>query len=294
MPARPIWRGHLRLALVSCPVALWNARHDRAGIRFNLINPDTGHRIRMVTQDAETGKDLDRRDLVKGYEFRKDHYLLLTDDDFNSVKVESSSVITVEKFVDTDSIDPVYYDAAYFLAPDGDAGRDVYAVLREAIAKTGKIALARVVISQRERTIALRPAGEGLMAHTLYEDRDLNSSKDLFDGLDGIKTDPEMVQLATQLVQRQSGKYDASDLEDRYETRLRAMIDAKLKGEGIDLSAEPPEERDTNVIDLMAALKKSLGQSAQAKPAAAKKPTAKETKGKRAAQPPAKASRKRA
>ena len=299
MPARPIWRGHLRLALVSCPVALWNARHDRAGIRFNLINPDTGHRIRMVTQDAETGKDLDRRDLVKGYEFRKDHYLLLTDDDFNSVKVESSSVITVEKFVDTDSIDPVYYDAAYFLAPDGDAGRDVYAVLREAIAKTGKIALARVVISQRERTIALRPAGEGLMAHTLYEDRDLNSSKDLFDGLDGIKTDPEMVQLATQLVQRQSGKYDASDLEDRYETRLRAMIDAKLKGEGIDLSAEPPEERDTNVIDLMAALKKSLGQSAQrqsgqAKPAAAKKPAAKETKAKRAAQPPAKASRKRA
>jgi len=299
MPARPIWRGHLRLALVSCPVALWNARHDRAGIRFNLINPDTGNRIRMVTQDAETGKDLDRRDLVKGYEFRKDHYLLLSDDDFNSVKVESSSVITVEKFVDTDSIDPVYYDAAYFLAPDGDAGRDVYAVLREAIAKTGKIALARVVISQRERTIALRPAGEGLMAHTLYEDRDLNSSKDLFDGLDGIKTDPEMVQLATQLVQRQSGKYDASDLEDRYETRLRAMIDAKLKGEGIDLSAEPPEERDTNVIDLMAALKKSLGQSAQrqsaqAKPAAAKKPAAKETKGKRAAQPPAKASRKRA
>jgi DNA end-binding protein Ku len=289
MPARPIWRGHLRLALVSCPVALWNARHDRAGIRFNLINPDTGHRIRMVTQDAETGKDLDRRYLVKGYEFRKDHYLLLTDNDFDSVKVESSSVITVEKFVDTDSIDPVYYDAAYFLAPDGDAGRDVYAVLREAIAKTGKTALARVVISQRERTIALRPAGEGLIAHTLYEDRDLNSAKDLFDGLDDIKTDPEMVQLATRLVERQSGKYDSSDLEDRYETRLRAMIDAKLKGEGIDLSAEPPEERDTNVIDLMAALKKSLGQSAEQKPAAAKKP-AKVTK----ARPATKASRKRA
>lgn len=293
MPARPIWRGHLRLALVSCPVALWNARHDRAGIRFNMINPDTGNRIRMVTQDAETGKELERRNLVKGYEFRKDHYLLLTDEDFDSVKVESSSVITVEKFVDTDSIDPVYYDAAYFLAPDGDAGRDVYAVLREAIAKTGKTALARVVISQRERTIALRPSGEGLMAHTLYEDRDLNSSKDLFDGLSGIKTDPEMVQLATQLVERQSGKYNASDLEDRYEARLRAMIDAKLKGEGIDLSAEPPAERDTNVIDLMAALKKSLGQPAEGKPAAAKKP-AKETKGKAVAQTAPKASRKRA
>jgi DNA end-binding protein Ku len=262
MPARPIWRGHLRLALVSCPVALWNARHDRAGIRFSLINPETGNRIRMITQDAETGKELERRNLVKGYEFRKDQYLLLTDADFDSVKVESSSVLTVEKFVDSNSIDPVYYDAAYFLAPDGEAGRDVYAVLREAIADTGKTALSRVVISQRERTIALRPMGNGLMAHTLYEDRDLNSSKDLFDGLVGIKVDREMVQLATQLVQRQAGEYDQSDLEDRYEIRLRAMIDAKLKGEGIDLAGGAPEVRDSNVIDLMAALKKSLGQSA--------------------------------
>ena len=266
MPARPIWRGHLRLALVSCPVALWNARHDRASIRFNMINPDTGNRIKMVTQDAETGKELGRRDLVKGYEFKKDHYLLLKEVDFDSVKVESSSVMTVEKFVDTASIDPVYYDAAYFLAPDGEAGRDVYAVLREAIAKTGKTALSRLVISQRERTIALRPTGDGLMAHTLYEDRDLNSSHDLFDGLGGIKTDPEMVQLATQLVQRQTGQYDSADLEDRYETRLRAMIDAKLKGEGIDLEADVSEVSTSNVIDLMAALKKSLGQSPADKP----------------------------
>jgi DNA end-binding protein Ku len=206
MAVRPIWRGHLRLALVSCPVALYNARHDRTSIRFNLINPDTGNRIRMITQDAETGKELERRDLVKGYEFRKNQYLLLNDEDLNSVKVESSAVMTVEKFVDADSIDPVYYDAAYHLAPDGDAGRDIYAVLREAIAKTGKVALSRVVISQRERTIALRPADGGLMAHTLYEERDLNSGQELFEGMDGIKVDPEMVELATQLVQRQAGK----------------------------------------------------------------------------------------
>src|SRR5512142_2611937 len=132
--ARPIWRGHLRLALVSCPVALYNARHDRAGVRFHLINPDTGNRIRMITQDAETGKELERRNLVKGYEFRKNQYLLLTDEDLDSVKVESSSVMTIEKFVDAGSIDPVYYDASYFVAPDGLAGRDVYAVLREAVA----------------------------------------------------------------------------------------------------------------------------------------------------------------
>ena len=260
MPARPIWRGHLRLSLVSCPVALWNARHERAAIRFNLINPESGNRVRMVTQDAETGKELERRNLVKGYEFRKNQYLLLTDEDFDSVRVDSSSAMAVEKFVDTASIDPVYYDSAYFLAPDGDAGRDVYAVLCQAIAETGKTALSRVVISQRERTIAIRPAGDGLMAHTLYEDRDLNSSKDLFEGLAQIKIDPEMVELATQLVQRQSGKYEPSDIEDLYETRLRAMIDAKLKGEGIDLEFEAPVARDTNVIDLMAALKNSLGQ----------------------------------
>lgn len=289
MAQRPIWRGHLRLALVSCPVALYNARHDRASIRFNLINPETGNRIRMVTQDAETEKELQRRDLVKGYEFRKNQYVLLNDEDFESVKVESSSVMTVEKFVEAESIDPVYYDAAYHLAPDGDAGRDVYAVLREAIAKTGKVALSRVVISQRERTIALRPVDEGLMAHTLHEDRDLNSGKELFEGMEGIKVDPEMVQLATQLVQRQSGKYDASDLEDRYEKRLRALIDAKLKGEGIE-AEEEPEIVTSNVVDLMATLKKSLGQVHEEKPAPKKKAAPKRS----AAQAATKPSRKRA
>jgi DNA end-binding protein Ku len=273
---RPIWRGHLRLALVSCPIALYNARHDRAGIHFNLINPDTGNRIRMVTQDAETGKELERRDLVKGYEFKKNTYLLLTDDDLDSVKVESSSVMTVEKFVAADSIDAMYYDASYFMAPDGKAGDDVYAVLREAITRTGKVALSRVVISQRERTVALRPIEHGLMAHTLYEERDLNSAKELFEDVVNLKPDPDMVKLAIQLVERQAGRYDPSDLEDRYETRVRAMIDAKLKGEGIDMAdAEPPEQ--SNVIDLMAALKKSLGQSPPEE-RAAKAPAAKRKK----------------
>ena len=169
MAARPIWRGHLRLALVSCPVALWNAKHDRASIKFNLINPKTGNRIRMMTVDAETDEELQRRDLVKGYEFRKNQYLLLHDEDFDSVKVESSSVMNIEKFVEVGSIDPIYFASSYYLAPDGDAGRDVYAVLHEAIAETGRVALARVVVGQRERTIALRSMAGGLVAHTLDE-----------------------------------------------------------------------------------------------------------------------------
>ena len=270
MAQRPIWRGQLRLALVSCPVALYTARHERGTIRFNLINPQTGNRIRMVTLDAETNEEVSRRDLVKGYEFKKDHYLLLSDGDFDSVKVESSSVITIEKFVEMGSIDPIYFDNSYYIAPDGKGSDDVYAVLREAIARTGRIALARVVISQRERTMALRPMDGGLAAHTLLEGRDLNSPKELFEDVAATKTDPEMVKLAAELVDRQTGQYDPADLEDRYETRLRAMIEAKLKGEGIEPEVEEPAERG-KVIDLMAALKRSLGEPAvsDSKPAAA-------------------------
>jgi DNA end-binding protein Ku len=279
MAQRPIWRGHLRLALVSCPVALFSAKRERGNIRFHLINPDTGNRIRMITLDAETEKPLSRSDLVKGYEFKKDTYLLLSDKDFDSVKVPTSSQIAIEKFVAAESIDPIYYDASYYLAPDGDAGRDVYAVLRQAIEETGRVALARVVIAQRERTIALRPSEAGMVAQTLYEQRDINDGKPIFEGAADIKTDPTMVQLAKQLIERQSGLYDPSDLEDRYENRLRAMIEAKLKGEGIeDVEADADQADRGNVIDLMAALKKSIGQSAEtasAKPAGSKEPPTK-------------------
>jgi DNA end-binding protein Ku len=267
VPQRPVWRGHLRLALVSCPVALYSAKHDRSSIKFNLINPETGNRIRMLTVDAETEKEVERRNLVKGYEFKKNTYLLLTNDDLDSVKVESSEVMNVEKFVDAGSIDPLYYDSGYYLAPDGTSGRDVYQILREAIDRTGRVALSRIVIGQRERVIAIRLFGDGLAGHTLYEQRDLNDAKDLFDKPGRV--DEEMVKLATQLIDRQTAAYDPSDIEDRYETRLRAMLDAKLKGEGIDLSAAP-EPPATNVIDLMAALRKSLSDTeSNAPPAAA-------------------------
>jgi DNA end-binding protein Ku len=276
MPSRPIWHGHLRLALVSCPVALYSARHDRNSIRFNMINPATGNRIRMISQDAETGEEIRRSETVKGYEFQKNRYVLFEDGDFDSVKVESSTLMTVEKFVDEDSIDPIYYDASYYLAPDGKGSDDVYAVLRETISRTGKVALTRVVISQRARTIAIRPIDGGLVAHTLNEERDLNSSSELFENTQHIKVDEEMVQLAVQFVQRQSGRYDPADLEDRYETRLQAMINAKLKGAAIEEEAALVGA-PSNVIDLMAALKKSLGAPPEtaAEPVKAAKPARK-------------------
>ena len=272
MPQRPIWRGHLRLALVSCPVALYSANHERGSLHFNLINPDTGNRVRMVTQDAETGDELQRRDLVKGYEFKKDTYLVMSDEDFESARVESNSTIKIEKFVAGGTIDPIRFESSYYLAPDGDAGADVFVVLRDAIGATGKAALARVVIARRERAIAVMPLGRGLVAHTLHEDRELNDYEDLFAALPDAKPDPAMVKLAKQLIDRQSGRYQPDDFEDRYEARLREVIDAKLKGEGIDPVGE--EEDRGNVIDLMAALKQSLGgeeKPAAKKPAAAKK-----------------------
>jgi DNA end-binding protein Ku len=168
----------------------------------------------------------------------------------------------VEKFVDAASIDPIYYDASYYLAPDGKGADDVYAVVREAVERTGKVALARVVISQRERTVALRPMNGGMVAHTLNEERDLNSAKELFEDVQRVKVDPEMVSLAVQLVDRQTGQYDPADLEDRYETRLRAVIDAKLKGEGVSAEDEP-EHAESNVIDLIAVLKKSLRETSE-------------------------------
>ena len=254
---RPIWRGHLRLALVSCQVALYNARHDRDTIHLHMINPKTGNRIRMVTQDAQTGEPVARGNTVKGYEIEKGRCVIVSQEDLDSVKVESSSMMAVEKFLDASSIDPIYYDASYYLAPDGKGSEDVYAVLREAIEKTGKVALTRVVISQRERTVALRPLDGGLVAHTLNEDRDLNSAVPLFEPLEHVRIDPEMVTLATQLIKRQTAEFDPADLEDRYETRMRAMIDAKVKGQGPVVEGTKPES-DSNVVDLMAALRASL------------------------------------
>ena len=257
MAERPIWRGHLRLALVSCPVALFTAHTERSTLHFHFINPETGNRIRMITQDAETGDELSRRDLVKGYEFKKDNYLIVTNEDFEAAKIESSSTMNVEKFVPLTAIDPVYFESSYYMVPDGDAGEDVYVVLRDAIAQSERMALSRVVIARRERAVAIMPMDRGLIAHTLRESKGINNPHALFDHIPNIKSDDEMVKLAMQLIARQSGEFDPADTEDRYEARLREVIEAKLRGEGIEPEAEPEEDRG-NVIDLMAALKKSL------------------------------------
>ena len=181
MAERPVWRGHLRLALVSCPVALHSVLRANGNLRFHFINPKTGHRVRMVTLDAETDGEVPRRDLVKGYEFEKDRYVLLDDEDFASAKIETSTTMTVDKFVARDAIQPIYFDTSYFMVPDGVAGQDVYVVLRDAIAESGRAALSRVVIARRERAVAILPLENGMVLHTLHEPRDLYDYNKLFD-----------------------------------------------------------------------------------------------------------------
>ncbi len=261
MADRPIWRGQLRLALVSCPVALYSVRQPGESLHFHFINPDTGNRIRTVTQDSETDAELSRKDLRRGFEFKKDHYVLLDDADFEKARIDSSSVLSIDKFVRSDAIDPVYYDSSYYLVPDGsgrDAADDVFVVLRAAIAETGRVALSRLVIARRERAVALMPMGKGIVLHTLHDTREITAPDALFADIADAPPDREMVALAVQLVDRQTKAFDPSDMEDRYEARLRAVIDAKLAGE--DLSAPEPEEEPGNVVDLVAALRKSLGE----------------------------------
>lgn len=285
MAERPIWRGHLRLALVSCPIALHTAHRESSNLHFHFINPETGNRVRSITQDAETGEELSRRDLARGYEFEKDQYVILDDEDFEQARIESSSTLNVDKFVSIDSIDPVYFDTSYYVAPDGDAAQDVYVVLRDAIRETKTAALSRLVIARREHAIALMPMGKGLVAHTLYEERDVMNPADLFARVPGAKPDPDMVALARQLIDRQAGKFAPSDMEDRYEARLRAVIEAKIGG------ARPTPPRGTDhetgkVVDLMAALKRSLAAtSATAAPAKARPAAKKAAPARRRAAP---------
>jgi DNA end-binding protein Ku len=257
MAERPIWRGHLRLALVSCPVALTTAHRETANLHFHFINPATGNRVRMVTLDAQTDAELSRRDLVRGYEFEKDQYVLLDDADFEAARIDSSSTLNVEKFVTADSIDPVYFDSSYYMSPDGDSAQDVYVVLRDAIRQSKVVALSRLVISRRERAVAIMPMGKGLVVHTLFETRDIADPATLFAAVPAGKPDPDMVKLATQLIERQSAKFAPTDIDDRYEARLREVINAKIKGSGLKPAKQAPTG---NVVDLMAALKRSLGQ----------------------------------
>lgn len=271
MAPRPTWQGHLRLSLVTCPVALYTAVSPGGEVRFNLLHPKTHNRIKMIATDPELGP-VDRSELVKGYEYEKDRYVILTPEEIESVRLESTRTIDIERFVDADDIDRLYWDNPYFLVPDGKLAVDAYTVIRDAMAGAGKIALGRVVMHTRERLLAIEPRDNGLVAYTLRSHDEVRDAGELFEDIPDRKADPQMVAIAGKIIEQQEGPFDPSQFKDRYEDALRALIKQKEKGGGRKVTVEEPET--TNVVDLMEALRKSLGQKPGSKPSAAKKPAA--------------------
>jgi DNA end-binding protein Ku len=278
MAYRPTWQGHLKLSLVTCPVALYTATNSAGDVHFNLINPKTNSRIKMITTDPDTGP-IDRSELVNGYEVSKGEYILLTNDEINSVKLESTKTIEIELFVRGDEIDRLYWDNPYFLAPDGTLAQEAFGVIRTAMEKSGKIALGRVVIGTRERILALEPRDKGILAYTIRADSEVRKPDEIFDGISDKASDPAMIAIAEKIIEQQEGPFDPSQFVDRYEEALKALIEDKKKGHKPAKVAEPD---DTNVVDLMAALRASLGAKERAAKSVTKaKPETAPTKAKR-------------
>jgi DNA end-binding protein Ku len=272
MAYRPSWQGHLRLSLVTCPVALYTATNAGGDVHFNLINPKTNNRIRMITTDPDTGP-VERSDLVKGYEVSKGEYILLTDEEIKSVRLESTKTIDIERFVPEDSIDRVYWDNPYYLAPDGKLAQEAFGVIRTAMERSGRIALGRIVLATRERILALAPHERGIVAFSLRTEAEVRQPDEIFSGISRAKPDPDMISIAEKIIEQKEGPFDPGQFADRYEEALKALIADKKKGRKLVAAAEPD---DTNVIDLMAALRASLGRKGKA-PAAKSKAKARKT-----------------
>ena len=275
MAARPTWQGHLKLSLVTCPVALYTATSSTAHVSFHLINPDTNNRIRMVPTDPDTGP-IERTDLVKGYEVSKDEYVLFDDDDFDKVKLETTRTICIDSFVDEDEIDRLYWNDPFYVVPEKGVGAEAFAVIRDAMKAAGKIAIGTLVLRGRERQLALEVRGKGLVAYSLRAHDEVREADDYFDDIPSVKADKDMVDIAARIIAQKQTDFDPTTFKDRYDDALREMIKAKQKGgKGV---VEAPEPDDTNVIDLMEALRNSLkGAASGAKPAAKKKTTPRKT-----------------
>ena len=273
MAARPTWQGHLKLSLVTCPVALFTATSSAGDVRFHLVNPETNNRIRMVPTDPDTGP-VERSELVRGYEVSKDEYVLFDEADFDRVKLESTRVISIDKFVDESEIDRLYWEDPFYVVPEKGAGVEAFAVIRDAMKKQGKVALGCLVLRGKERQLALEVRGKGLIAWTLRAHTEVRDATDYFDDIPTVKADADMVEIAARIISQKESGFEPADFKDRYDDALREMIAAKTRGGKGTVGVAEPD--DTNVIDLMAALKSSLKGSATPTPkkAPAKKPAA--------------------
>ncbi len=271
MAPRANWKGFLRLSLVTCPVALYPATSESEKISFNQLNRKTGHRIRYLKVDADTGEEVPSEDIVKGYMLDKDQFIEVTKEELDELALESTRTIEIDEFVDRSDIDPRYLIRPYYLRPDGKVGHDAFAVIRETIREMDKVAIGRVVLTNREHIIALEPLDKGLVGTLLRYPYEVRSEEEYFDEIQDVKVTKDMLDLARHIVNQKAGSFQPEKFEDHYETALIDLINQKRAGKPITPKERP---RGENVVDLMEALRRSVGREAAPAKAAksAKKP----------------------
>jgi DNA end-binding protein Ku len=255
MAPRANWKGFLRLSLVTCPVALYPATSDTEKVSFNQINRKTGNRIKYQRVDAVTGEDVDNADIVKGYKVDTDSYIEVTKDELDNIALESNHTIDIDRFVPRDEIDELYVVRPYYLVPDGKVGHDAYAVIRDTIKATNKVALARLVLTNREHIVALEAREKGLVGLLLRYKYEVRAAEDYFDDIQDVKITKDMLDLAKHIVDQKTGHFKPEDFDDQYETALIELINEKKAGRVIPKAKVKTEG---NVINLMDALRQSL------------------------------------
>ncbi len=272
MAPRANWKGFLRLSLVTCPVALYPATSDSEKINFNQINRNTGHRIKYTRVDADTGEEVASEDIMKGFKVDTDTYVEVTKEELENVALESTRTIEIDEFVARDEIDPRYIIRPYYLRPDGKVGHDAFAVIRETIREMNRVAIGRVVLTSREHIIALEPLEKGLMGTLLRYPYEVRSEEEYFDEIQDVKVTKDMLDLARHIVNQKAGRFEPEKFEDQYEAALVDLINKKRAGQPITKKDRPA---GGNVVDLMEALRRSVGGP---EPAKASKPSKKPRK----------------
>ena len=269
MAPRAYWKGSLKLSLVSCPVVLYPASTSVEKTRFHMINRKTGNRLKQQMVDAETGDVVEGDQKGRGYELKKGRYVEIEKEELEAVQIESNHTIEIDSFVPRDEIDKRYYNHPYYVAPDGKAAVDAFAVIRDAMKDEERVALARIVLTNREHIVAIEPLGKGLLGTTLRYPYELRDEDDFFDGIKTPKITKDMVELAGHILHTKAAHFDPSKFKDEYEDALKALVRRKASGKPVTVAE--PEERPSNVINLMDALQQSLKGRASTHKAAAKR-----------------------
>ncbi|MET3923973.1 Ku protein [Devosia sp. 2618] len=275
MPAsRPIWKGQLRLSLVSIAVELYSATKPNAKPSFRQIHEPSGKPINYEKVVAGIGP-VDKDEIMKGFEYEKGDYVLLTDDEIDAVKLETRKTLELTQFVGAYEIDPIYFDKPYFVVPADELAEDAFRVIRDALRSSKKVGLGQLALRGKEYLVAVQPTGTGLLMETLHYEDEIRKADPFFASISAKKADADLLEVATALIDKKTAKFDAGVFKDHYQSALRELIARKLKSKGNKISTkeEPAESRPTgaNVVDLMAALKSSLeGDKGGDKPAAKK------------------------